>query len=158
LTFLAAFIPLSFLRSTITGIPWQTELAPITWPMFQLFIFFMITDPPTTTKKEMESMPGGRPGRNHGDSAAACIQGSTLALQLSIHCGADVEPGRDTADPRFREDPTSTWRSSGLVRVQLTSRGCAVSHAARFRHACRTLPPRRLSVLRLSLSMRSHSE
>src|SRR5262249_18484827 len=52
LTFLAAFIPLAFLRSAITGNEWRTELAPVTWPMFQLYIFFMITDPPTTTKKK----------------------------------------------------------------------------------------------------------
>lgn len=47
--FVAAFIPLAFLRSYVTGHPWQTELAPITSPMFQLYIFFMITDPKTTT-------------------------------------------------------------------------------------------------------------
>jgi Na+-translocating ferredoxin:NAD+ oxidoreductase RnfD subunit len=50
LAFIAAFIPLAFLRSGVTGHPWQTELAPITSPMFQLYIFFMITDPPTTTR------------------------------------------------------------------------------------------------------------
>lgn len=50
LTFIAAFIPLSFLRSAVTGHPWQAEIAPITSPMFQLYIFFMITDPPTTTR------------------------------------------------------------------------------------------------------------
>jgi len=47
--FIAAFIPLAFLRSYVTGHPWQTEIAPITSPMFQLYIFFMITDPKTTT-------------------------------------------------------------------------------------------------------------
>jgi hypothetical protein len=47
--FVAAFIPLAFLRSYFTEHPWQTELAPITSPMFQLYIFFMITDPKTTT-------------------------------------------------------------------------------------------------------------
>ena len=50
LAFTAAFIPLAFLRASVTGHPWQTELAPITSPMFQLYIFFMITDPPTTTR------------------------------------------------------------------------------------------------------------
>ncbi|MDB5388494.1 MAG: rsxD [Planctomycetaceae bacterium] len=50
LAFVAAFIPLAFLRSYVTGHPWQTELAPITSPMFQLYIFFMITDPKTTTR------------------------------------------------------------------------------------------------------------
>jgi hypothetical protein len=50
LAFAAAFVPLAFLRSWVTGHPWQTEIAPITSPMFQLFIFFMITDPQTTTR------------------------------------------------------------------------------------------------------------
>ncbi len=48
--FVLAFIPLAFLRSFVTGHPWQTEIAPITSPMFQLYIFFMITDPKTTTR------------------------------------------------------------------------------------------------------------
>jgi hypothetical protein len=52
LAFIAAFIPLAFLRSYFTGHPWQTELAPITSPMFQLYIFFMITDPQTTTRSK----------------------------------------------------------------------------------------------------------
>jgi len=51
LVFLACFVPLALLRSSLTGNPWRAELAPMTWPMFQLYIFFMITDPPTTTKK-----------------------------------------------------------------------------------------------------------
>jgi Na+-translocating ferredoxin:NAD+ oxidoreductase RnfD subunit len=51
LMFLATFVPLSFLRSAVTGNPWQSELGVVTWPMFQLYIFFMITDPATTTKK-----------------------------------------------------------------------------------------------------------
>lgn len=50
LAFVAAFVPLAFLRSFVTGHPWQTEIAPITSPMFQLYIFFMITDPKTTTR------------------------------------------------------------------------------------------------------------
>jgi Na+-translocating ferredoxin:NAD+ oxidoreductase RnfD subunit len=50
LVFLAAFIPLSFLRSAVTGNPWQAELGPMTSPMFQLYIFFMITDPKTITR------------------------------------------------------------------------------------------------------------
>jgi hypothetical protein len=51
LAFVASFIPLAFLRSWFTGDPWQTEIAPITSPMFQLYIFFMITDPKTITKR-----------------------------------------------------------------------------------------------------------
>jgi len=48
--FVLSFIGLSFLRSFVTGHPWQTEIAPMTSPMFQLYIFFMITDPKTTTR------------------------------------------------------------------------------------------------------------
>lgn len=47
-TYVAAFLIFSFLRSWITGHPWQAEVAPITGPMYQLFVFFMITDPKTT--------------------------------------------------------------------------------------------------------------
>ena len=48
--FIAAFVPLAFLRSRVTQHPFVTEVAPVTWPMFQLYIFFMITDPRTTTR------------------------------------------------------------------------------------------------------------
>src|ERR1700677_4481701 len=50
LTYVLSFIALSFLRSWITGDPWQSEISPITGPMYQLFIFFMITDPKTTVR------------------------------------------------------------------------------------------------------------
>jgi Na+-translocating ferredoxin:NAD+ oxidoreductase RnfD subunit len=53
LTYVISFIALSFLRSWITGDPWQSEIAPITGPMYQLFIFFMITDPKTTVRSRM---------------------------------------------------------------------------------------------------------
>jgi hypothetical protein len=49
LSFVLAFIPLAFFRSWVTGDSWQAELAPITFPIFQLYIFFMITDPKTIT-------------------------------------------------------------------------------------------------------------
>ncbi|HYE65085.1 MAG TPA: hypothetical protein VD966_05855 [Pyrinomonadaceae bacterium] len=52
-TYVAAFIIFSFLRSWITGHPWQAEIAPITGPMYQLFIFFMITDPKTTVHSKV---------------------------------------------------------------------------------------------------------
>jgi enediyne biosynthesis protein E5 len=47
-TYVISFLLFSFLRSWITGHPWQAEVAPITGPMYQLFVFFMITDPKTT--------------------------------------------------------------------------------------------------------------
>lgn len=50
LTYVASFLLLNGLRATLLGQPVLTELAPITGPMYQLFIFFMITDPRTVVK------------------------------------------------------------------------------------------------------------
>ena len=47
-TYVISFILFSYLRSRITGDPFFTEVAPLTGPMYQLFVFFMITDPGTT--------------------------------------------------------------------------------------------------------------
>jgi hypothetical protein len=49
-TYVVSFIAFAFLRSYITGHPFLAEVAPITGPMYQLFIFFMITDPKTTVR------------------------------------------------------------------------------------------------------------
>jgi Na+-translocating ferredoxin:NAD+ oxidoreductase RnfD subunit len=51
-TYVASFFAFAFLRSWITGDPVQAEIAPITGPMYQLFVFFMITDPKTTVKSK----------------------------------------------------------------------------------------------------------
>jgi enediyne biosynthesis protein E5 len=53
LTYALSFIFFSLIRSAVTGASWQTEISPITGPMYQLFCFFMVTDPKTTvsTKK-----------------------------------------------------------------------------------------------------------
>jgi hypothetical protein len=50
-TYVASFLALSFVRSAISGTPWLATVAPITGPMYQLFIFFMVTDPKTTVKR-----------------------------------------------------------------------------------------------------------
>jgi hypothetical protein len=49
-TYVASFIGFAFVRAAVTGHPWMSEIAPITGPMYQLFIFFMITDPKTTVR------------------------------------------------------------------------------------------------------------
>jgi enediyne biosynthesis protein E5 len=49
-TYVACFIAFAFVRSYLTGSPWQSEVAPLTGPMYQLFIFFMVTDPKTTVR------------------------------------------------------------------------------------------------------------
>src|SRR6266550_2090186 len=45
---LGGFLAIAALRHWIVGGPLLAEIAPITGPMYQLFIFFMITDPKTT--------------------------------------------------------------------------------------------------------------
>ncbi len=52
-TYVVSFITLALIRSFITGHPFPAEVAPITGPMYQLFIFFMITDPRTTVKPRL---------------------------------------------------------------------------------------------------------
>ena len=47
LTYVASFLALNTARAAILGQPLLPEIAPITGPMYQLFIFFMITDPRT---------------------------------------------------------------------------------------------------------------
>ncbi len=49
-TYVISFVVFAFLRAWITGAPWLSEIAPITGPEYQLFIFFMITDPRTTVR------------------------------------------------------------------------------------------------------------
>ena len=51
-TYVASFLAFAFLRSWITGDAWQAEVAPITGPMYQLLVFFMITDPKTTVQSK----------------------------------------------------------------------------------------------------------
>lgn len=43
-----AFLVLTGARCAVTGVPFVPEVAPLTGPMYQLFVFFMITDPRTT--------------------------------------------------------------------------------------------------------------
>jgi Na+-translocating ferredoxin:NAD+ oxidoreductase RnfD subunit len=53
ITYVISFVILAYLRSLIVGDTFLAEVSPLTGPMYQLFIFFMMTDPPTSvsTKK-----------------------------------------------------------------------------------------------------------
>jgi enediyne biosynthesis protein E5 len=50
LAYVASFLLLNTLRSVAFGQPVLPELAPLTGPMYQLFVFFMITDPRTVVR------------------------------------------------------------------------------------------------------------
>src|SRR5688572_26062866 len=49
-TYVLSFLLFSFVRAAVTGTPWLANVAPITGPMYQLFTFFMVTDPKTTVR------------------------------------------------------------------------------------------------------------
>lgn len=50
LSYVVAFLLFNGLRSLAMGQPLWPEIAPITGPMYQLFVFFMITDPRTIVR------------------------------------------------------------------------------------------------------------
>jgi Na+-translocating ferredoxin:NAD+ oxidoreductase RnfD subunit len=50
LTYVASFLLLNAARAMLFGQPVLPEIAPITGPMYQLFVFFMITDPRTIVR------------------------------------------------------------------------------------------------------------
>jgi enediyne biosynthesis protein E5 len=54
--YLAAFLALSTVRATAMGQPILPEIAPVTGPMYQLFLFFMITDPRTIVRGKRPQM------------------------------------------------------------------------------------------------------
>lgn len=70
--YVISFLLFAVLRSVLTGSALWAELAPITGPMYQLFIFFMITDPRTTV-----STTAGRCG------VAFAIAGVEAGLRLA---------------------------------------------------------------------------
>ena len=52
LTYVVSFIILAYVRSLITGDAFLAELSPLTGPMYQLFVFFMVTDPGTAVSSK----------------------------------------------------------------------------------------------------------
>jgi Na+-translocating ferredoxin:NAD+ oxidoreductase RnfD subunit len=56
LTYVMSFIAFAAVRAAVTGHPFLAEAAPITGPMYQLYIFFMITDPKTTVRTKKGQM------------------------------------------------------------------------------------------------------
>jgi Na+-translocating ferredoxin:NAD+ oxidoreductase RnfD subunit len=51
-TYVPFFLGFAWLRAMIQDIPFSTAAAPITGPMYQLFVFFMITDPKTSVQSK----------------------------------------------------------------------------------------------------------
>ena len=77
LAYAIAFVAFAGLRSGITGSAFLNELAPITGPMYQLFLFFMITDPATTVSSRR-----GRIG----------VAVAIAAVECAIRLAGELEP------------------------------------------------------------------
>ena len=75
-TYVAFFLLFALIRSWITGHGFLAEIAPITGPMYQLFVFFMITDPKTTVRSKRGQC-----------MVAACVALIEMILRLfeSVH-------------------------------------------------------------------------
>jgi hypothetical protein len=56
LTYLAAFALLAWARTFVNHQPLGAELGPVTGPMYQLFMFFMVTDPRTIVSGRMKQI------------------------------------------------------------------------------------------------------
>lgn len=52
-TYVLSFLAFAIVRAYIVGDPVLSEISPITGPEYQLFIFFMITDPKTTVRSKL---------------------------------------------------------------------------------------------------------
>jgi enediyne biosynthesis protein E5 len=87
LTYVASFLVLNGMRALALGQPLFPELAPITGPMYQLFVFFMITDPRTVVK-----------GRRRQMGVAALIALAETIFRLMADRGVPM-PIAFSADP-----------------------------------------------------------
>jgi enediyne biosynthesis protein E5 len=85
--YVASFLLLNGARALALGQPLFPELAPITGPMYQLFVFFMITDPRTVVK-----------GRRNQMLVAVLIAVAEMVLRLLSDRGVPM-PIAFSADP-----------------------------------------------------------
>ncbi|HJM56512.1 MAG: hypothetical protein CMJ98_11825 [Planctomycetes bacterium] len=87
MSYVAAFALFAALRSVVMpDARFLTELAPLTGPMYQLFIFFMITDPPTVVR--------GRTGQIRIAVLIALVEAAIrVGLDLEISWLAPLGPG-----------------------------------------------------------------
>jgi Na+-translocating ferredoxin:NAD+ oxidoreductase RnfD subunit len=77
LTYVVSYLLLNTVRATLLGQPVLPEIAPITGPMYQLFVFFMITDPRTVVR-----------GRNRQIVVAIIVAVMEMAIRFASDKGA----------------------------------------------------------------------
>ena len=84
-----SFLVLNAARATLVGQQVLPEIAPITGPMYQLFVFFMITDPRTIVR-----------GRNKQITVAILIAVTETVIRFAADNGWPLPIGV-TAAPAF---------------------------------------------------------
>ena len=113
LTYVASFLVLNGLRALALGQPLFPELAPITGPMYQLFVFFMITDPRTVVK-----------GRRRQMAVAVVIALTETIFRLMSDRGVPM-PIAFSADPALLSlaivGPLAKWRDVRRASVRAGS-------------------------------------
>ena len=101
----------------VTGHPWPAEVAPITGPMYQLYIFFMITDPKTTVHaKRGQCLVAFLVAAVEAVLAAARVR--PRAVLRAVHRRSGREPGRDRCSPAARSARAGMRRADESRRPQ----------------------------------------
>jgi Na+-transporting NADH:ubiquinone oxidoreductase subunit NqrB len=123
LTYVLSFLALGAIRATALGQPVLPEIAPITGPMYQLFVFFMITDPRTVVR-----------GRRKQVIVAILIAAAEALIRVGADLGVPL-PTAFTAGPAFlalatvgpfakwldlRRNPPKHAAAASAPRVQIT--------------------------------------
>ncbi|HEV7993551.1 MAG TPA: hypothetical protein VGP25_17115 [Gemmatimonadaceae bacterium] len=90
LTYVVSFLVLNALRAAVLGQALLPELAPITGPMYQLFLFFMITDPRTVVK-----------GKRQQIFVAVLIAVAEMLIRLASDQGWPLPTGFNAAPALF---------------------------------------------------------
>jgi len=101
LTYVASFLVLNAVRATALGQPVLAEIAPITGPMYQLFVFFMITDPRTIVR-----------GRRRQVMVAILIAVMETLIRLASDKGWQLPTGFNAAPAFFAlalVGPVAKW-------------------------------------------------
>jgi enediyne biosynthesis protein E5 len=114
LTYVLSFLLLNSVRAILVGQAVLPEIAPITGPMYQLFVFFMITDPRTVVR-----------GRQRQIVVAAIIAIMETLIRLAADNGWPMPTGV-TAAPAFYAlaiiGPVAKWMDLRRAKKSETSR------------------------------------
>jgi len=114
LTYVASFLLLNTVRALALGQAVLPEIAPITGPMYQLFIFFMITDPRTVVR-----------GRNRQIIVAILIAVMETLIRFASDQGWALPTGFNAAPAFFAlatVGPVAKWLDLRRLSRQTSTR------------------------------------